>query len=72
MQGADTLRIEILADGTLKTTTDPVSAANHSNAEQFLKRIDELAGGAVEIKAREGARHHHHEHHAHGGEHVRH
>src|SRR5450759_4262959 len=41
----DRFRIEILEDGTIKTTTDAVSAANHDNAEQFLRAMANLAGG---------------------------
>jgi len=33
---ADTFTVEILPDGTVKTTTDPISAANHQSAEAFL------------------------------------
>lgn len=41
----DTLSIEILEDGTIKTLTDAVSPANHANAEQFLQFMAKLAGG---------------------------
>ena len=41
----DSITIEILDDGTIKTVTDGVSGANHSNAEQFLRYIAQLAGG---------------------------
>lgn len=43
----DKLTLEILADGTIKTTTDAVSAANHDNAENFLRNIATLAGGTT-------------------------
>jgi len=71
MLGIDTLKIEILADGTIRTVTDPVSKPNHDSADQFLKAIDTLAGGEVIITAREGAHKHTHEHHEKAGEHVR-
>jgi hypothetical protein len=41
----DKLTLEILPDGTIKTTSDSVSAANHDNAESFLRTIATLAGG---------------------------
>jgi len=41
----DKLVIEILEDGTIKTTTDEVGTANHDNAEQFLRAMARLAGG---------------------------
>lgn len=61
----DTIQIEILEDGTIKITTDPVSAANHQTAEQFLKDIATLAGGPSTRARRTDRAHHHHHHHAH-------
>ena len=60
--GSDTLKIEILQDGTIKTTTDPISSANHDNAEQFLEAMARLAGGETTREARGGHDHHHHHH----------
>ena len=58
----DKLMIEILDDGTIKTTTDEVSAANHDTAEQFLRAMARLAGGETTREARQGRPHHHHVH----------
>ena len=58
----DHITIEILADGTIKTSTDKVSMPNHSNAEAFLREIGKLAGGKVERKAKHG----HSSTHSHG------
>lgn len=44
---SDKLTIEILPDGTLKSSADGISAANHDNAENFLRNIGRLAGGIV-------------------------
>jgi hypothetical protein len=44
---ADKLTLEILPDGTIKSTADGVSAANHDNAENFLRNVATLAGGKV-------------------------
>ena len=41
----DVIQIEVLADGTIKTSTDKISAANHANAAQFLRDVAKLAGG---------------------------
>lgn len=41
----DKLTLEILPDGTIKTTSDSISGANHDNAENFLRNIVQLAGG---------------------------
>lgn len=43
----DKLTLEILPDGTIKSTADGVSAANHDNAENFLRNVATLAGGKI-------------------------
>lgn len=43
----DKMTIEILADGTIKTSTDAISGASHDNAESFLRNMAKLAGGTV-------------------------
>lgn len=72
----DILHIEILEDGTIKTTTDAVSAANHSTAEAFLRTVATTAGGkttqtrranidlthALHTHAHDGHTHDNHEH----------
>lgn len=70
----DELTIEILSDGTIKTTTDAVSAANHDNAEQFLRSMARLAGGETTREKRTDVnRTHHHQHsHIHRDEHLEH
>lgn len=52
---ADNLTIEILEDGTIKTTSDAVSGANHANAEQFLRQMATLAGGETTRTKRKDA-----------------
>jgi hypothetical protein len=52
----DTITVEILADGSLKTATDAVSAANHSNAEKFLMDLAQGMGGKVQGKIPNGPR----------------
>jgi len=42
---SDKLTIEISPDGTLKTSADSISGANHDNAENFLRNVATLAGG---------------------------
>lgn len=59
----DTIEIEILEDGTIRSTTDPISGANHANAEQFLKFMATLGGGETTITKRSGHHHGHHHHH---------
>lgn len=43
----DELHIQILEDGTIKTSTGQFSPANHQSAEQFLADVARLTGGAV-------------------------
>jgi hypothetical protein len=65
----DKLVIEILEDGTIKTTTDEVGTANHDNAEQFLRAMARLAGGDTtrrrRTKAKTGHAHTHSQGHIH-------
>jgi hypothetical protein len=63
MHAFDTLEIEILDDGTIKTITNKVSGANHSNAEQFLRHMAALAGGTVERVKRADVQGHTHAQH---------
>lgn len=65
----DELIIEILPDGTIKTTTNPISAANHSTAEAFLKGIADLAGGETKREKRKDVQHTHTHSHEHGHTH---
>jgi hypothetical protein len=58
------MTIEILPDGTVKTTTDPISPANHQSAEAFMKDLQTLTGGLVSRKARGKHAHVHHQEHA--------
>lgn len=60
----DTMRIQILPDGTIKTTTDPISPANHQTAEEFLGTVNALTGSQGS-RVRRGHTHHHHHHHHH-------
>ena len=60
----DKFTITILEDGTIKTTTDAVSQANHDNAENFLRHLATLAGGTVTRVARTDVKHTHT--HSHG------
>jgi hypothetical protein len=41
----DTMKVEILPDGSIKTTTDQFSRPVHSDADGFLAEVARLAGG---------------------------
>ena len=58
----DDIDIEILEDGTIKTSTNLVSMPNHSNAESFLKDMARLAGGETLRKKNPKAQGHTHIH----------
>jgi hypothetical protein len=63
MLNFDNIQIEILEDGTIKTTSDKVSAANHGNAEEFLRYIARMAGGETTRTTRGDVQHE--QHHGH-------
>jgi len=43
----DKMKIEILEDGTIKTTNDQVSGPNHANAEAFLRQMAQMTDGKL-------------------------
>lgn len=61
----DTMTIEILEDGTIKTSTDAVSQANHSNAEEFLRFVARMTAGESSRTRRADAHQHSHAQHEH-------
>lgn len=65
----DEMKIRVLRDGTIVTTTDEVSGANHDNAEAFLRAMSRLAGGETTREARGEHAHEHHHHHEDGTSH---
>ena len=58
----DIIEIEVLEDGTIKVTTDQISPANHMSADQFLKQIEQLAGGEITKQKNRKAHGHVHQH----------
>lgn len=58
----DKMKIVVLKDGTIRTETDEVSPANHSNAESFMKMISRLTGGEVTRTHKPHAHRHEHTH----------
>jgi hypothetical protein len=49
-QSGDEILIEILEDGNIKITTDPVSGPNHMSAEGLLRTIGEIAGSTTRAR----------------------
>jgi hypothetical protein len=61
------IKFEILEDGTVTIDTDDLSGPNHVSADQLLKDLAEMLGGAVTVKHKDklhvhSHRHAHHEH----------
>ena len=52
MQQNDEIAVEILSDGTVKSTTPRVSAGNHGSAADFFKLLQRTTGGEQIIKIR--------------------
>jgi hypothetical protein len=67
----DNIEIEVLADGSIKFTTDPISGPNHMSAEKFLRDTAQAAGGETKRVKRINAKIHVHDH-THEGEHNAH
>lgn len=66
-KGGDTIDVNVLSDGTIKSSTDKISMPNHSNAENFFASMQRLAGGIANIfrknpnkavETRHNAKHH--------------
>jgi hypothetical protein len=55
----DKMLFEVLPNGLIKVTTDPISGVNHVNADQFLRLVQEMAGGETTIERRKDVRHQH-------------
>jgi hypothetical protein len=56
----DVITFTILEDGTIRTETDGVSAMNHASADKFVKGIDGLLAGKVDVKRKTHAHAHTH------------
>jgi hypothetical protein len=55
----DHFDIVILPDGTVKSSSGPVSPENHQSAEAFLKMLAALTGGTTTRRARGDTEQHH-------------
>lgn len=58
----DVIEIEILPDGTIRTSTDLISAVNHRSADQFLTDMQRDAGGTTDTKKKRVTHSHAHDH----------
>ena len=59
---ADSIEIEYLPDGTVKSSNGTISQANHSSADGFFKVLAQLLGGEVTRTKRAHGVHVHHQH----------
>lgn len=69
MAGKGEIDVTILDDGTVKSETGDMSGALHQTADNFLKELARLMGGAV---AETKAKHAHTHSHTHSHDHERH
>ena len=65
----DDFQIEILADGTIKSTSGKFGSTNHASAEAFLSMVARLTGGTTDRRAHGAHATHTHSHHG-GHEHT--
>lgn len=63
------MSVTILDDGTVRMETGDMGGVTHKAADDFLKEVQRLLGGAVEVKSTKGQAHHHHHDHEHGHDH---
>ena len=56
----DSIQIEVLEDGTIKSTIGKVGAQNHQSAEAFMTDMAKKTGGKVTRKAKGTPSHHQH------------
>jgi hypothetical protein len=48
----NTIKVEILEDGTISVTTDDLAGPNHRSADELLDQLADLTGGAVTKRKR--------------------
>jgi len=62
------MQLTILEDGTISIQTGNMAGEHHASADEFIKLVQQLAGGARDTKSTREHHHHHHgqeEHHHH-------
>ena len=50
----DSMKVEILQDGTIKADSGPISQQNHMTAEAFLRNVAQAGGTKQERKHKQG------------------
>lgn len=63
----DYIDIEILPDGTLKSSNDEISGANHASADKFVADLARNMGGETVVKKKGKTGHTHNKTHIHEG-----
>lgn len=51
---ADTMKIQILPDGSIKVDSDKISGPNHMSAEAFMRELATAGGAKQERKHKHG------------------
>jgi hypothetical protein len=60
------MQVTILEDGTISVQTGNMAGEHHASADEFIKLVQQLAGGERQTRS---TRQHHHHHHHHDHEH---
>lgn len=63
-----TFTVTFLADGGIKIETDKFAEAIHTQADKFMKELEEMIGVPIEVVGKPKEQHHHHHH----GQHHKH
>ena len=58
------MELTVLEDGTISIKTGNMAGEHHASADEFIKLVEQLAGGGRETKPNRD--HHHHHQHSHG------
>ena len=61
----DTIKVEILEDGTVSFETDAISGVNHASADALLDALEEELGGNRSTHQKDKQQHAHHHAHKH-------
>ncbi len=62
------MELTILEDGTISIQTGNMAGEHHASADEFIKLVHQLAGGARDTQSTRAQHHHHHhqnQHHEH-------
>ncbi len=56
------MELTILGDGTITIKTGNMAGEHHASADEFIKLVQQLAGGTLDTQSTRQHQHHHHQH----------